>query len=441
MGEPESGHLRVREMGATILSYSMLAACPTDDYRPVLELEPGLFFTCDGEPVDFNHPEPTWRNIRLERVATPAAGRPPGFWWLAIFVPPAATMEAGMNHKVSPNCVQRTLLLAAFLGCPCSLLAQNAPGPASRTINVKVIDNLIVMPGYVNDSGKLNVVLDTGTVVPPNVLSPDCASKLKLVSTRSAKIYGIGSNVSVPLVSNVHLSWGNNKQLSLKDQQIGELPIAYISQQTGYPVDGIFGSSLFAHFDIRVDYERSAVTFSLGDPSSTSGTPIPIKLQNDVPFVEAKIETADGKAIPSLFLVDSGTTGALILSSKYLDAHPSIAQGHVYHDLPSITAVGGAIELRTLRVTGIDLGPFRLSAPVAAVPREARGILAMPGLAGFIGAGILSRFTVDWNYAHTTMTLTPNHLYGTPFEGDRSGLKPAPRQLKQGARQETSCSK
>jgi hypothetical protein len=39
-----------------------------DDHRLVDELEPGLFFTGDGEAVDFRHPVPTWRNIRLERV-------------------------------------------------------------------------------------------------------------------------------------------------------------------------------------------------------------------------------------------------------------------------------------------------------------------------------------------------------------------------------------
>jgi hypothetical protein len=34
----------------------------------IVELEPGLFFTSDGEAVDFRHSEPTWRNIQLWRV-------------------------------------------------------------------------------------------------------------------------------------------------------------------------------------------------------------------------------------------------------------------------------------------------------------------------------------------------------------------------------------
>ena len=39
-----------------------------DQTRLITELEPGLFFTPDGEAVDFRGREPTWRNIRLQRI-------------------------------------------------------------------------------------------------------------------------------------------------------------------------------------------------------------------------------------------------------------------------------------------------------------------------------------------------------------------------------------
>jgi CubicO group peptidase (beta-lactamase class C family) len=40
-----------------------------NNIRLFVESEPGLFFTPDGEAVDFRHDVPTWRNIRLQRVA------------------------------------------------------------------------------------------------------------------------------------------------------------------------------------------------------------------------------------------------------------------------------------------------------------------------------------------------------------------------------------
>jgi hypothetical protein len=39
-----------------------------NDIRLVVETEPGLFFTSDGEAVDFRSNPPTWRNILLQRA-------------------------------------------------------------------------------------------------------------------------------------------------------------------------------------------------------------------------------------------------------------------------------------------------------------------------------------------------------------------------------------
>ena len=39
-----------------------------DGIRLVVETEPGLFFTCDGEAVDFRPPTPTWRNLLLRKA-------------------------------------------------------------------------------------------------------------------------------------------------------------------------------------------------------------------------------------------------------------------------------------------------------------------------------------------------------------------------------------
>jgi hypothetical protein len=122
--------------------------------------------------------------------------------------------------------------------------------------------------------------------------------------------------------SGVRLAWGDDKRLRLDDEKIAALPMDYISNQTGHQVDGIFGSSLFQHFQIRVDYEHARVIFASDSAGPTTGTAIPVRLHGGVPFVEAALETASGDKVPALFLVDSGTASELILSRKFIDAHP-----------------------------------------------------------------------------------------------------------------------
>jgi hypothetical protein len=39
-----------------------------NEIRLITELEPGLFFTSDGEAVDFRRGEPVWKSIRLHRA-------------------------------------------------------------------------------------------------------------------------------------------------------------------------------------------------------------------------------------------------------------------------------------------------------------------------------------------------------------------------------------
>lgn len=321
------------------------------------------------------------------------------------------------------NRFPRVVLMALMALPPCAPSAQAGKGAAKATIKVEVISNLIVMPGSVNNSRPLNVALDSGASV--NVLATELASDLNLKFTSSATAAGIGKGQDQTLHISYgnRLTWGIDKGSTLVDQQVAALPISYISAQTGYPLDGIFGSRLFQQFQIHVDYEHAEVTFAHGERPATTGRPIPLKLYGGVPFVEATFETAAGGKVPALFLVDSGTTGALILSRQFLDAHPSVVAGHTYMNAPSAFAVGGNIDLQLVRLTGLDLASFRLTAPVAAVPRSSLGVLADGNIAGFIGAGILSRFTVDWDYEHKIMTLAPNRRYGEPFEADASGLR------------------
>jgi predicted aspartyl protease len=319
--------------------------------------------------------------------------------------------------------IAKILFLSSLFIVPRSSVSQTSGDGKRRSIKVKVVSNLIVMPGYVNNSERLEVVLDTGAS--QNVLMPGLALKLNLHPTISANAEGIGKgqDETMHISSGARLAFGYDKELTLDDQSVAALPIEYISQQTGHQVDAIFGSSLFTHFHIRVDYEHSEVTFDSGSELSTSGTPIPITVYGDEPYVEATFETATGEKVRARFLVDSGTTGDLILNRNCLNTHPAIAKEHVLVDTPQVTAVGGSIEAKLLRITGLELGPFHIAAPVAYVPNSVVGALADNDIAGFIGAGILSHFTVDWDYALKIMTLTPNQHVDEPFEPDASGMR------------------
>jgi PDZ domain len=328
-------------------------------------------------------------------------------------------MMAGGHRRGS--IFSATLLFG--LSCSNSSSQENHP---PLTIPVKIISGLVLMPGEVNRSIPLSVVLDTGSSI--SIVNPSAAGKSGLASTHSTEAAGIakGSSQTLQMSNDCELRWGiGEDQLRLVRQQCATMNIDYIAAQVGDRVDGIFGSNLFLHYVIAIDYEQQRVTFTpsaIGTPPVKSAIPIPIEISNNVPYVQASIQGEDGKMVTARFLIDSGTAGAMILSNKFVEAHPGLVAPAHFVDTPTVTAVGGAIHSRRAWLPQVILGHFLLHGVVAVVPESSLGVLSDANTAGFIGAEILDRFTVIWDYAGKNMFLSPNRAFGTPFETDCSGL-------------------
>jgi hypothetical protein len=294
------------------------------------------------------------------------------------------------------------------------------------TIPIVVADNLVYMQGRINGSRPLSIVLDTGSSL--SIVKPVVAQQIGLHPSGSAETSGIGHGGSQTLqfVENARLQLGaGHSVLGLNGQRIAILPIGYVDEQAGHPTDAFFGSNVFKNFCVTVDYEgqhaKFASTANFSPPVDTES--IPIKILSDVPFVTAALVSSDGSRISGLFLLDSGTTGALILSKQFLSAHPKIIAGRTLLEMPPIRAVGGKINNKLVRVAGLDLGTFHFSRLVAIVPENSAGPLANPEVAGFIGAEVMRRFTITWDYAHERMSLAPNSHLHDAFEADSSGLR------------------
>src|ERR1700679_2797818 len=182
------------------------------------------------------------------------------------------------------------------------------------------------MQGQVNRSGPLNVVLDTGSSF--SIVDPSVAQAAGLTSSQSVEAAGIGKGASqtVHLFEDSELQWGNpTNPLQLFHQKGAMLPIHYISEQVGKRTDAIFGSNLFLNYTIAVDYQQQRATFTSTDSETRpSGTAIPIEIFGNVPFVEVTIQRDDGERVSGRFVADSGTAGAMILSKKFLEAHPRL---------------------------------------------------------------------------------------------------------------------
>ena len=179
-------------------------------------------------------------------------------------------------------CARRLLTVLAdvlLVGFMCS----TCPGQQSHppvTIPTPVISGLVYMQGEVNSSAPLSVVLDTGSWV--TIISPSVAQAVGLTSTKTTEAGGLGkgSSQTLHLLDDCELKLGNQQgEILLQHQQGAILPIDHLSAQVGKRVDVIFGSNLFLHYTVTVDYEHERTTFSLpGSGPPPLGNSIPIQI-------------------------------------------------------------------------------------------------------------------------------------------------------------------
>lgn len=285
---------------------------------------------------------------------------------------------------------------------------------SSAPTHFELTDSLIYMQASINGSQPLWMVLDTGASVTVFDESVSKMLGIRFLGEGNVDGPGQGPNQKWTFANHTTLMFAG---IDLGDQTVATLPLEWFSRQVGRRTDGFLGSNVFRNYVVEIDYENQVLR--LHDPEvyrySGSGQRLPLRfIWNDIPTVHAEVVAQDGTAINGVFLVDSGATTAIWLTKAFSEAHPEVlsAQGAV--EVPKVVAVGGELSARLGRVQAIKLGGFEVSMPLTQFTQNTSGIFASPCITGTIGAQMLRRFTVIFDYPHGQMILEPNEHFGDP---------------------------
>lgn len=285
---------------------------------------------------------------------------------------------------------------------------------SSAPTHFELTDSLIYLQASINGSQPLWMVLDTGASVTVFDESVSKMLGIQFLGEGNVDGPGQGSNQKWAFANHTTLMFAG---IDLGDQTVATLPLEWFSRQVGRRTDGFLGSNVFRNYVVEIDYENQVLR--LHDPEvyrySGSGQRLPLRfIWNDIPTVNAEVVAQDGTATNGVFLVDSGATTAIWLTKAFSEAHPAVlsAQGAV--EAPKVVAVGGELSARLGRVQAIKLGGFEVSMPLTQFTQNTSGIFASPDITGTIGAQMLRRFTVIFDYPHGEMILEPNEHFGDP---------------------------
>ncbi len=258
-----------------------------------------------------------------------------------------------------------------------------------------------------------------------SLLTPRAAERAGLQPAAWATAGGAGDKtIRIQVARGVTLRLG---RVSWIAPSVALIPLDNIDESTGRRADGLIGKDFLERFVVEIDY--AAGQMNLYDPSkyaySGTGTSFPITLKEG-PIIEGQIAMPGQGRLPCRLLVDAPYTGSLAFSRPFVEKHRLLdAAAALTPQLlkSKMGGIGGESLIHVGRVQSLTLGPYSFERPVSEFCLAEGGTLARSDIDGLLGAEILRRFRVIFDYPHLRMILEPAGRLKDPFEYDMSGLE------------------
>ncbi|MGB0840364.1 MAG: aspartyl protease family protein [Chitinophagales bacterium] len=331
-----------------------------------------------------------------------------------------------------------TCYLSAIMLCPNLLAEQSvtegnsdqAKYPGFRITNgadfvhipIETHNNLILLPIQINNTVSVNFILDTG--VKTTILTePLIADMLTLKRRGYIKIRGLGEGE--PILADI----ARDVKLNLSNSFVGEhlnmvvLPqnMVSFSEVFGRPVYGLIGYEVFKDYVVEISYSNKYIRLHKTKKYKPRGgyEEYPIMIDKAKPYIETQVIYEDGRNFSKKLLLDTGASQAI-----------SIFEAGVELPKPNLSTylgkgITGEIHGHIARVERIQLGKFAFDNVIVGYPEATSLQLALNTHTwnGNLGAEILKRFTVIFDYSRERLYLRKNWNYKRPFYYNVSGLE------------------
>ena len=321
--------------------------------------------------------------------------------------------------------INRFILLVLLI--PFGLMAQRDFEWNSKkdkiTIKFKLVSNLIIIPVKLNNVD-LNMVLDTGSESSMIFSLPE-NDTVEFRNVKKIFIKGLGENEKIEALHSdknaLNISGYKNENfpmLIILNQEIN------ISERLGVEVNGILNSSFFKDRIVEIDYIRKKITIHKNRNTLTKKKfekyeRIPLRISKERPFINLDAKLSDDE-IKLNILVDIGLSDGL-----WLFENNKIKSNNNYFEDVLGRGLSGEVVGKKSRVNNVKISNFEFKDALVSYPYPKFFPLFQfsDDRNGSIGAGILHRFHIVFDYQNSEMLLFPNSKFSDPFNYNMSGLE------------------
>ena len=289
------------------------------------------------------------------------------------------------------------------------------PGQTRATVPFDMDDGEIGLAVRLN--GQLaRVFLDSGAS--GIALSQTTATKLGLKSSGFLEARGYGGSTDLhPILIN-RFEVPGAVQLTDVTAIAIDLPDT-LNSYFQRPLAGFVGYDLLAHFVVRVDFPRKQITFIQPEafhPTLADGKAVPLELDNDVPSIKARLESLP----PQRFLIDTGDEAALRLYSPFVTQY-GLDKKYPHGILSTGGGIGGVSQSRVSRIGSFEVAGVKLRGVPTDFSLDTKGGASLVN-AGSLGATLLSRFVVTFDYPHSRVFFASTSKTRSSFITRTTGL-------------------
>ncbi len=291
-------------------------------------------------------------------------------------------------------------------------------GTLGATVSIPFVSDVAGASGHIVvpvtlDAKAASLVFDSGG---SNFLLPGAVQRLGLHASGGIATGGAGTKEQMTAFAAVSSVDFGGARLSHQNFVVTPLSYAFSHPRKGVAPEGLIGFEYLANFRVAVRYAQHEMDLSAFDaPAPAGGVTLPFKSDGNHAYVSAAID-----GVPGYYLLDTGNSGGIVLNLPFVQAHALFAKGGLTYQSPG--GVGGGFAVLAAAAKSFAFaGRTYANVPIT-IPQVAAGFFATRGVAGNLGSGFLSRFTVVFDYRSQTVTFIPNRNVAMPFRSDHVGL-------------------
>lgn len=321
--------------------------------------------------------------------------------------------------------------LLALLPCLLHALVQEAaargivyelPARGRALVPFRFVRNQVRLAATLNGSGPFQLVLDTGMPTKNIMLFRSAAVDALGFADSAVRVSLAGAGGSGQERQAVVVNGGIS--VAVGELSMSAVQAIVLSDHAGLPptVDGIIGGALFERFVVHLDMDHGRL--ELLEPSTWSPPPgacvLPLLRVPGATFIEVQVAVDDEAPVAAQVVIDLGASHALSLNRR---ADGTFAAPSRSIEAPLGRGLSGVVRGALGRVRRLGIGPFAFDEVVASFPvAEHQNPGGFDFRDGNLGAGILKRFNVTFDYRSDRIVLERGQRFDEPFEHDMSGL-------------------